>query len=164
MYRSYLAHDSLISFGTLALTSFNKNCSPSAKLKEKTMYVRDGLQLIEKVDDLNIVLYEDRDDWYAYHVVEKYDLIQDGIIHSVMVDFDTGDRDPLVYTDLNDFQKTIKIKYIFTKVDGSFVWKTITIPKKSLVTFKETLLLTSKTTESFKLFISKESLKEKYKE
>ena len=62
--------------------------------------------------------------------------------------------------DLKDFQKEIEIKYTLITLEGRLVEnRRVTIPKKSLEVFVETLRLSSKQNEVFNVSVSRESLK-----
>ena len=163
MFYNYLARDSKIILGSDALEVFNMFCSPSALLSKKTMYAKDGIDFLNKLEFLHSHVYVDKTCWFPYHIITKDFHIPFGSFCSEMVDLETGDRASTPLIELKDFKKEIEIWYFITRTDGVKHNSKVILPKKSLTSFIEVLKLSSDLTKSFDLYISKESLKNEYR-
>lgn len=161
-FYSFTSSDSKVTLGFSALNAFNKFASPSAVLKEKTIYMHNGVLFFEHLDNL-VYIKEDSQFWKPFHVFENGVHIQQGIFESVRSNLETGEREEIPIVKLKDYKKDIKIKYSFTKIDTTKINKTMIISKKSLATFLETLLLIADSKQPFSLYINNESLKDEYR-
>jgi hypothetical protein len=159
---SHSGNDSKVILGDFALKSFNMFASPSAVLKEKTMYVNSATQFFEHLDKL-IYSLQDPKLWKPFHVFSDGLHIRQGIFQTVVSDLISGEREEIPIIILKDYKKDITIKYSFTKIDKSSVNNTITITKKSLPAFLENLRLIADLNQPFSLYISEESLKNEYR-
>lgn len=161
-YYNYFAADSTISFGKKTLEYYNFLCSPSEQKEQLVLNVRDATDALDSMESVYPYAHT-QNNWFMYHIFDnKKVVLRQGVLYRKRINEETGESVGVSILNLNDFKKEIVIRYEFTKADGEKVKAQTTISKKSLASFFETLILISKTTEPFKLYISKGSLKNEY--
>lgn len=158
-YYNYFSKDSKVSFGEKTLEYYNSLCSPSEVKKELELSISEATIAL---DNMEVVYFKTQyeDDWFLYHFHDgKQTYLRKSVLYRKRINQETGESADVSLLNLADFKKEINIKYQFTKSDGEKVLAHTTISKKSLTSLLETLLLISKSTEPFSLYISKRSLK-----
>lgn len=153
---SYLMDGCKIEFSLPALYKLRWVSSPSCVVTEKSGLIQDLKSMLTKLEQyyyqyssLEWCLYEAR---IKDHKDELLYVATKGKMYC-------GGNDHVIF-DLKDFKKEIEIKYTLITLEGRLVEnRHVTIPKKSLEVFVETLRLSSKQNEVFNVSVSRESLK-----
>ena len=153
---SYLMSSCKIEFSQSALFKLKYVSSPSCVVTEMIGLVQDLKSMLTNLEQYH---YQYSDTSWCLYEARIKDHRDELLYIATKGKMYCRETDHIIF-DLKDFQKEIEIKYTLITLEGRPVEnRRVTIPKKSLEVFVETLRLSSKQNEVFNVSVSRESLK-----